>query len=296
MIESYLLEELSVFAQTGTLTKTATQLNVTQPSVTRGMQKLEDEFGVQLFERQANHIQLTPTGVLAAEEATKLLKLNTAMITKVQNYDQGQHLTAIAATVPGPLILLGELQPTLSRHIQIDTNAISNQQITDALNNNQYTVIFSDQEIFTDEIESQYIGEERLQVNLDQFTYLANQPTVTFEELQGMSFIVMRAIGPWSAIIQDNIPEAKFMYQDDRDAFAEITKYSRFPFFTTNLSQSDPFFNEQVKNDKDRVTVPISDDSVKMVVYANYLIAQKKHLAPMLSEIQQQWPKALQSK
>ncbi len=170
MIESYLLEELSVFAQTGTLTKTATQLNVTQPSVTRGMQKLEDEFGVQLFERQANHIQLTPTGVLAAEEATKLLKLNTAMITKVQNYDQGQHLTAIAATVPGPLILLGELQPTLSRHIQIDTNAISNQQITDALNNNQYTVIFSDQEIFTDEIESQYIGEERLQVNLDQFT------------------------------------------------------------------------------------------------------------------------------
>lgn len=86
------------------------------------------------------------------------------------------------------------------------------------------------------------------------------------------------------------------MYQDDRDAFAEITKYSRFPFFTTNLSQSDPFFNEQVKNDKDRVTVPISDDSAKMVVYANYLIAQKKHLAPMLSEIQQQWPKALQSK
>ncbi len=44
MIETYLLAELSVFAQTGTLTKTATQLHVTQPSVTRGMQKLEDEF------------------------------------------------------------------------------------------------------------------------------------------------------------------------------------------------------------------------------------------------------------
>ncbi|WP_225367232.1 LysR family transcriptional regulator [Lactiplantibacillus pentosus] len=237
MIETYLLAELSVFAQTGTLTKTATQLHVTQPSVTRGMQKLEDEFGVQLFDRQSNSIQLTPTGVLAAKEAAKLLKLNAAMIKKVQNYDQSQHITAIAATVPGPLILLNQLQAQLNSRIQIESDIISNQQITDALDNNRYAVIFSDQEIFTDEVESQYIGEEQLQVNLDQFAYLANQPTITFDELKGMSFIVMRAIGPWSTIIQDKVSDAKFMYQDDRDAFAEITKYSRFPFFTTNLSK-----------------------------------------------------------
>lgn len=290
MIETYLLAELSVFAQTGTLTKTATQLHVTQPSVTRGMQKLEDEFGVQLFDRQSNSIQLTPTGVLAAKEAAKLLKLNAAMIKKVQNYDQSQHITAIAATVPGPLILLNQLQAQLNRRIQIESDIIANQQITDALDNNRYAVIFSDQEIFTDEVESQYIGEEQLQVNLDQFAYLANQPTITFDELKGMSFIVMRAIGPWSTIIQDKVSDAKFMYQDDRDAFAEITKYSRFPFFTTNLSQSDPFFNDQVQKDKDRVSVPISDESARMVVYANYLISRKKQMAPLLSEIQQHWP------
>lgn len=146
-------------------------------------------------------------------------------------------ITAIAATVPGPLILLNQLQAQLNSRIQIESDIISNQQITDALDNNRYAVIFSDQEIFTDEVESQYIGEEQLQVNLDQFAYLANQPTITFDELKGMSFIVMRAIGPWSTIIQDKVSDAKFMYQDDRDAFAEITKYSRFPFFTTNLSK-----------------------------------------------------------
>ncbi|GIP70400.1 hypothetical protein AWA1501_25630 [Lactiplantibacillus pentosus] len=125
---------------------------------------------------------------------------------------------------------------------------------------------------------------------MDQFAYLANQPTITFDELKGMSFIVMRAIGPWSTIIQDKVSDAKFMYQDDRDAFAEITKYSRFPFFTTNLSQSDPFFNDQVQKDKDRVSLPISDESARMVVYANYLISRKKQMAPLLSEIQQHWP------
>jgi len=37
MIDPYLLEELATFANTGTLAKTAEQLNVTQPTVTRGM-------------------------------------------------------------------------------------------------------------------------------------------------------------------------------------------------------------------------------------------------------------------
>ncbi len=54
MIDNYLLEELVTFAETKTLAKTAQKLMVTQPTVTRGMQKLEDELGVKLFDRQPN--------------------------------------------------------------------------------------------------------------------------------------------------------------------------------------------------------------------------------------------------
>lgn len=294
MIESYLLEELTVFAKTGTLTQTAAQLNVTQPSVTRGMQKLEDDFGVQLFDRQANRIKLTPTGELAAKEAARLLAENTAMITKVQNYDRSRHTTTLAATVPGPQILLNQLQSTLKERIQITDKFVPTAGIETALNANQYSLIFSNQEIFTDTIESQYVGEERLQVNLNQFMDLANQTTLTFAELKGLSFIVMRAIGPWSDIIKNEIANAKFMYQDDRDAFAEITAHSNFPFFATNLSQSDPFFSEQIKADTDRVAIPISDDSAQMPIYASYLLPQKKRLTQLIRDVQQQWPSAPQ--
>jgi len=294
MIESYLLEELTVFAKTGTLTQTAAQLNVTQPSVTRGMQKLEDDFGVQLFDRQANRIKLTPTGELAAKEAARLLAENTAMITKVQNYDRSRHTTTLAATVPGPQILLNQLQSTLKEKIQITDKFVLTTGIETALNANQYSLIFSNQEIFTDTIESQYVGEERLQVNLNQFMDLANQTTLTFAELKGLSFIVMRAIGPWSDIIKNEIANAKFMYQDDRDAFAEITAHSNFPFFATNLSQSDPFFSEQIKADTDRVAIPISDDSAQMPIYASYLLPQKKRLTQLIRDVQQQWPSAPQ--
>ncbi len=106
MIEIYLLEELAVFSKAGTLAKTAEQLNVTQPTVTRGMQKLEDEFGVQLFDRQPNRIALTETGKLAAQEAVALMLANQQLIDKVQNFDQSQRTIQIGSVLPGPLILL----------------------------------------------------------------------------------------------------------------------------------------------------------------------------------------------
>ena len=59
MIDLYLLQELVAFNKYGTLAKTAEKLAVTQPTVTRGMQKLETKLGVKLFNREPNRIILT---------------------------------------------------------------------------------------------------------------------------------------------------------------------------------------------------------------------------------------------
>lgn len=58
VIDNYLLEQLITFAEFGTLAATAEHLLITQPSVTRGMQKLEAELGVTLFDRKPNKISL----------------------------------------------------------------------------------------------------------------------------------------------------------------------------------------------------------------------------------------------
>lgn len=54
MIDPRLLEELVAFAESGTLSGAAEKLHLTQPTVTRGMQKLESELGVALFNRSGN--------------------------------------------------------------------------------------------------------------------------------------------------------------------------------------------------------------------------------------------------
>lgn len=74
MTDLELLKELVAFEQYGTLSATAEHLMITQPSVTRGMKKLEQELGVALFNREVNRITLNETGKLAAKRLKNYYK------------------------------------------------------------------------------------------------------------------------------------------------------------------------------------------------------------------------------
>ena len=288
MIDNYLLEELVTFAQTGTLAQTAAALNVTQPTVTRGMQKLEDDLGVRLFNRQPNRILLTTTGELAVAKAKTLLALNRELVTTVQNFDRSQQRLILSSTLPGPLLVARKIQaqfPTL----QLDDQLLPTDQLSDQLTSRAATLVLSDQELLTNTVESRYLGIERLAVNLDQFMYHANQPTIQFKELRGLSFLVLQDIGIWRDIIQDQIPDAQFMYQAQRDAFTKITKYADFPYFSTNLSPLDPDA-PTVSQDDNRVRIPISDDIAKIPIYGSYLKEDRDRVAPVLEMMSQAWP------
>lgn len=286
MIDNYLLEELVTFAQYKTLAKTAAELNVTQPTVTRGMQKLEDELGVQLFDRHPNRITLTKTGKIAAEKANQLLQANQQFITEIKNYAQNQQVFKIASVAPGPLIVLEQNLTKLNANIDIDEVLFDQDSVKKCLLNRQYSAIITNREIQTDLIESRYLGQEHLYVNLDQFMYLVNQRQVTFKELAGLSFVVLNEIGPWKQIIQSNIPNAKFLYQTEYDALSELTKYTNFPFFTTNITQPD-----NVYDTTDTVALPITDSSATMTFYVTYLKSQRKIIAPLVKKLVSVWPK-----
>lgn len=285
MIENYLLEELVTFSKLGTLAATAEELMVTQPTVTRGMQKLEDELNVKIFDRQPNHISLTKTGILAAKEAQKVLNQNRSFIQTIQAYEASHTTIKVGSVAPGPIIVLHSMND-IPDNVVVNDDLLQQSAVIGDLENRSFSAILSNKEIMTDSIESRFIGSEQLSVNLDKFTYLANKNSVKFEELKGMSFIVISDIGIWKQIIQDNIPDAKFLYQEQYDAFQEITQYSNFPYFSTNISKSSDHLPAQ---DDDRVKIPISDDASKMDFYVSYLKSQKSKVTPLIKLISKTW-------
>lgn len=108
MIEHYLLEELVTFAECGTLAAAAKKLGLSQPVITLGMQKLEDQLEVSLFIRTPNKITLTQTGEYAVQAAEKLLKANQQFIRDVQSFQRNQETITVAAIAPGPLFIINQ--------------------------------------------------------------------------------------------------------------------------------------------------------------------------------------------
>ena len=68
------LEAFRVIAETGSLTKAAEQLHVTQPAMSAALKKLETELGVELFDRSPNRISLNKTGEIALIHVQALLR------------------------------------------------------------------------------------------------------------------------------------------------------------------------------------------------------------------------------
>lgn len=88
MINLYELEQLVAFADLGTLSKVSEHLNISQPTITRSMQNLEAEFGVKLFIRSKNKIELNKNGQLAVTYARGLLNDAKNAVDAIKAYDK----------------------------------------------------------------------------------------------------------------------------------------------------------------------------------------------------------------
>ena len=112
MIETYLLENLVAFGDYGTLSEAAEKLHVSQPSLTRSMQKLEDEIGVPLFERTKNRISLNEFGLQAVSSARWILQEQDNMVRELQSRYRLSRTISLGCCAPVPS---WDMQQTLSQ-------------------------------------------------------------------------------------------------------------------------------------------------------------------------------------
>ena len=111
MFELNQLEQLLAFAQYKTLSQAAEKVLLSQPALTRSMQRLEAELDVPLFDRQKNKIALNEAGLLAVECAEKILYEVQNMYDRLQAYERSLHTISIGSCAPAPL---WQLTPELS--------------------------------------------------------------------------------------------------------------------------------------------------------------------------------------
>jgi DNA-binding transcriptional LysR family regulator len=80
------MEYFQKAARMRNITKAAAELYVSQPSITVAIQKLEEELGVQLFDRSQKQITLTPEGQVFLERTDVILARMRDLISEMKDY------------------------------------------------------------------------------------------------------------------------------------------------------------------------------------------------------------------
>src|SRR2546428_8717491 len=83
-------------------TKAAAQLRVAQPALSRQVQDLEDEIGVDLLRRSPRGVTLTAEGKLFLEEVRELLKRADESVEKVRPLARGEYGQVHLGYPPSP--------------------------------------------------------------------------------------------------------------------------------------------------------------------------------------------------
>lgn len=74
MIDAYLLRYFLAVVETGGFTKAADRCNVTQPTLSAGIRKLEDQLGAGLFDRSSRRVQVTAAGTRFLARAQAIMR------------------------------------------------------------------------------------------------------------------------------------------------------------------------------------------------------------------------------
>ncbi|MFY2790621.1 LysR family transcriptional regulator [Rhodococcus sp. MALMAid1271] len=134
MFDMHKLHHFRTLARTGSFNSAAAELNLTQPSLSRSIQALEKQYGVQLLERQRGRlgIQLTQSGHQVLRFADQLLNMGDSMERELTGRTHERHPTLAfglgpmlaSATLDRLLDHLHAQYPGLDATVVIDATSV----------------------------------------------------------------------------------------------------------------------------------------------------------------------------
>ena len=265
------LEQLAAFAAEGTLSKAAEKLHISQPTITRTMQHLEEDFGVSLFRRTKNHIALNETGWKAVEYAERILKSAEEAVEGVRSFDRSLHTITVSSCAPAPL---WELLPALTRtfpDMTISSSIKGNGAVLKDLQSGSAVLGVLPQDMVPQGYSSISLLKEDLYVCLPATHALAGYKELSFAQLNGYNFLLGSQLGFWDDMCREKMPASRFLVQTDSFTLQELIRESSLPCFATNLTIDEEGTFEG------RKAIPIKDQEAKRTFHLVFSPENKKY-------------------
>ncbi len=194
MIEVRHLRYMVALAREMNFTAAAKRTHVAQPALSQNIRQIEDELGVQLFERNTHKVVLTPSGKVFYREAVATLEHLERTVRATQRAAQGEGgALSIGFTTSA---MLGELPSRISNfrkrypNIEILFRELTLDSLVDALRIGAVDIGCSDIDVIDEVLESAPLKAVPVVVALNKAHPLARHSSLRLDMLASETFIL----------------------------------------------------------------------------------------------------------
>ena len=282
MMELEQLRQLVAFAEQGTLSRAAEELHISQPSLSRTMQALEEELQAALFIRQKNRIVLNEVGQVAVEYARQVLAATEEMVRRVQLAQRTGRSVALGSCAPVPIQDLRPLLQELYDGVAVESELNrSDDALVDGLRQGRYQIVVTHEPPPQDEALFCFpYREEHLSLLVPVNHPLARLTAIRAADLAHQNLLLYSEIGFWTEVCREKLPQAHFLFMNEWDAFGELVGLGAFPSFVTDaFAPGQPIEN--------KVVIPIEDEDFQAVYYFLCLEKDREKFRALITRLQE---------
>lgn len=268
MIDANLLEYLYVFSKEGSLLKASEILHLSQPSLSKAMQKLEAELGITIFSRSKNKIALNENGKALLPYIEDIINVNNKLTQKAKEINENEYSISIGLCAPGPMFKFRNLFMYSLNRFKITTQIESYDQLIRGLNSNVYDLIFVNKSIIDENLICRKVMSEHLYISIPKTHFLAGMKDgVHWKDIDGQSFLLFNYTGVWESLLDKHLTHSRFLRSSDNSELKEIAENSTIPSFVTDVTLK----SNAAPN---RINIPILDEDATIDFYA---VCKKKN-------------------
>lgn len=254
------LRQLVAIEETGSLSAAGEKLHLSQPALSRSMQRLEAELGFTLFERSRNRLVFNELGLHAVEGARRLLRGVQFYRDDLRDYAARLFILRIGACTPAPLWRL-----STEIHERFPQYTVAEEQhdaaeLLDGLWEGRFRLILTLEPVAEAGILCRRYAEERMVLELPHDHPLCDAGTLTIEDLKGLTVLSYRNIGVWRERLE-KIGGLHVIEQTELDVLEDLARSSGLPMLKSSLALL------PATGQSGRVSLPVLGEAAVLPLY-----------------------------
>lgn len=182
-------EYFKIIAETGSLTKAAQQLHITQPAMSAMLKKLEDELGVALFDRSPNRIYLNKTGELALIHINTILRNVEHMKADLLSAAQQSLILSIAFCDPGVRWFSAPRFSVAYPEIQLKDDLYEGNEAAKLLKERVYDLMVTPEKIHDARIQSLPFLPDQVYLSVPEDSNLAERQSISLRDIPAQALL-----------------------------------------------------------------------------------------------------------